>query len=93
MQVPTTFWKCPGCGHIHFGITEEAAVAEVQRFNDYVQRLSPEEWQSGYGGRTASVENYRKCRTCGTPTAVFVRAIGYENSGLTMQPVVVPDAS
>lgn len=86
----TKFLKCTGCGHIHFGITEAEAVAEVESVSEYLKELSPDVWQSKYGGRMPSIERYKKCHTCGTSFEAFIPAIGYENSGMTMQAVIVP---
>lgn len=86
----TKFLKCTGCGRIHVGITKAHAAAEVRSFNEYFSRLSTDVRQSDYGGRQASIELYKKCHTCGTPSDAFVRAIGYENSGMTMQTVIEP---
>jgi hypothetical protein len=86
----TRFLKCPGCGRIHVGITKAAAATEVRSFNEYLARLSPEDRQSSYGDRQASIERYKKCRYCGTSSEAFVPAIRYENSGMTMQVVIAP---
>lgn len=84
------FLKCPGCGRIHVGITADEARNEVQRFNECYARLTPEDQQANYGGRRASIDSYRKCRYCGTSSEIFLTAIGYENSGMTMQAVIAP---
>lgn len=86
----TKFLKCTGCGRIHVSITEADAAAEVQSFNEYFARLSVEDQQSSYEGRSASIERYKKCHHCGTSSETFMPAIGYENSGLTMQAVIEP---
>lgn len=86
----TKFFKCTGCGRIHVGITKSNAATEVRSFNEYFSRLSTDDRQSNYGGRPASIEHYKKCHTCGTPSDAFVPAIGYENSGMTMQTVIEP---
>jgi hypothetical protein len=86
----TNFLKCLGCGRIHVAITEVAAAAEVRRFNEYFARLPPDVQLSDYGGRTASIERYKTCHACGTASDEFLPAIGYENSGVTMQCVIAP---
>lgn len=87
----TQFLKCPDCGRIHVGITKENAEIEVESFNEYLASLAPEDRQSSYGGRRASIEQYRKCRYCGKSSETFITAIGYENSGVTMQTVITPE--
>ncbi len=86
----TQFLKCPGCGRIHVGITEATAKTQVDLFNEYLARLSPEDRQSNYGDRQASIEKYRKCYNCGASNDTFITVIGYENSGMTMQTVIAP---
>ncbi len=87
-HMKTQFLKCSGCGRIHVGITEAVAVTEVESFNEYLASLSPEDRQSSYGGRRASIEQYRKCRYCGASSEKFISAVGYENSGMTMQTII-----
>jgi rubredoxin len=84
------FLKCPTCKRIHVGIAEAAAIAEVESFNEYLDSLSPDDRQSHYGGRHASIEKYKKCRNCGASSETFITVIGYENSGMTMQTVIAP---
>jgi hypothetical protein len=90
VKAKTIFLKCPGCGRIHVGISEREALAEVRRFNEYYERLSPSLQQSDYGGRCASIDRYRTCRYCETSSQEFIPAIGFENSGVTMQPIIAP---
>lgn len=89
-HVKTKFLKCIRCGRIHVGITKAEADTEVRTVNEYLARLSPEARESGYGSRTASIEHYKKCSHCGAPSETFIPAIGFENSGVTMQSVIAP---
>jgi hypothetical protein len=89
-DMETKFLRCAGCGRIHLGITKAAAATEVRLFNKYLAGLSPEDRQSGYGDQQASIERCKKCHYCGTSSAAFVPAVGHENSGVTMQVVILP---
>lgn len=87
----TKFLKCPGCGHIHVGVAEADAADEVRTMAEYLTRLEPAERQRSYGDRTPSIDDYKKCHRCGTSSETFTMAIGYENSSMTMQPVIAPN--
>lgn len=56
---------CNKCGWVHFAVTREHATAEVARFNEYFDKLTPKEQQDYYGGYKSSIEHYEQCSRCG----------------------------
>lgn len=52
---------CKKCGWVHMGVTREHAEAEVKRFNDYYDTLSPEKQNDYYGKRRSHIGLYARC--------------------------------
>ena len=82
------FFKCRGCARVHVGCTKAEARDEVDEFNIYYASLSEEDRRRDYGGKCLSIELFKKCRYCGATGTEFIRALGYENSGLTMHSII-----
>jgi hypothetical protein len=83
-------FKCPKCNGVHSGISEADAIAAVAEFNEYFAALTSEE-QAEFGGRSASLEMYRRCTKCGAPAKNFVPAApGDTWLGRTLQVVIAP---
>src|SRR5690606_12280737 len=60
-----TFVTCCRCRWVHFAITHEWAESQVRQFNEYYDRLTPEQQGENYNGRRASMADYTGCRHCG----------------------------
>ena len=84
-------FTCNKCGWVHFGVSLEKAKAEVESFNNYFDTLTPEKQTKSYGGKKASIENYKKCDRCGNSYKNFRRS-GTDDcpSGCTVNPILNP---
>lgn len=84
-------FKCPKCGWVHIGISEADAVAQVDSVNAYFATLSEEQKQQ-FGGTNASLERYKRCFRCGSPSAGFVPAKQADRPpmGATLQAAIAP---
>lgn len=85
-------FKCPKCGWVHVGISESDALLSVSDFNEYYATLNDEEKRSS-GGSPASIEHYRRCFRCGSPSDQFVpvREADGPPTGTTLQCVIAPE--
>jgi len=84
-------FTCNKCGTVAFGVTREFAEAEVKRFNEYYEKLSPQKQQDYYGGTKSSLRQYERCG-CGNPHTNF-RAFkeGDCPDGCTLGPIIRED--
>ena len=80
--VCTTYVKCPRCGWLHFMVSAESAMEQVNAVNEaFALQGVPQR---------AFFDEYLHCFRCGTDTATFVPA-GEDDAplGATIQPVVI----
>lgn len=84
--------KCNKCGWIHFGVTYEDAMGEVNRFNDMYDELTEGEKERYYGHKRATIENYEHCFCCGNSWQDFSKAKEDDCPvGVTTQPIIFDD--
>lgn len=84
-------FKCPRCGWVHIGTTEEDARTAVADFNAYYATLSPKA-PADSGAKPVSIESYKGCLMCGAPAASFLPAApGDAPDGSTLPFVIAPD--
>lgn len=65
------FRSCNGCNWVGFPVSREFALGEVIKFNNYFSTLSPEQQETYYRGKGATIGDYEFCRRCGTSHTNF----------------------
>jgi hypothetical protein len=80
--IPTTYVKCPTCGWLHFAVSAESAVEQVDAVNEaFALQGIPQR---------AFFDKYLRCFRCNADTATFVPAQETDAPlGVTIQPVVI----
>ncbi len=87
-------FKCAACGWVYFDISELDATQEVNEFNGYFGSLTEEEQHRRYGGRSVSIERYKRCSRCGNPSENFRPAeVGDCPIGVTLQAIIAPSSN
>jgi len=82
------FVTCNNCGWVHMGVSADFAKAEVEKFNQYWELMTPESREM-YGNHKASLETYLECGTCGNPYKNFRESVeGDCPSGCTIGPIL-----
>jgi ribosomal protein S14 len=81
---------CKECGWIHFVVSKKAATAEVRKFNEYYDSLSPDDQENYYGGKKASLAAYKRCFFCGTShkNTRELRPLDHLPTGSTVQSIM-----
>lgn len=83
-------FKCPNCRCIQNGVSEADAIAAVAAFNRYLETVASRELEEWYGGGKVSINNYRRCFFCDTPSEQFEPASPRDGGAMTNQPIIVP---
>jgi len=65
-------YKCAACNWPHYGISERDAIAYVSFMNEYTTSLDDQEAADIFGGKILSVEQFRRCFFCASPTSEMV---------------------
>lgn len=86
MSISMAERTCLKCGWVHFGISFEEAISQVNNFNSWLALQSPEVQQS-YSGRP---RDSRKCFKCGNDYKNFRDAVdGDAPGGCTLQSIII----
>lgn len=85
-------FKCPKCDWVHVGISEAYAMETVDSFNAYFATLSQKDRQK-FGGVNSSIDKYKRCFRCGSPSKDFVLTKQTDRPALvTLQAVIAPSS-
>ena len=80
---------CNNCGWIHFGVTRDFALAEVQSFKVYFNSLSIQDRENYYKNRPTRIEDYESCHRCGGTYRNFSKSKpGDCPDGCTIGPII-----
>jgi uncharacterized OB-fold protein len=80
---------CKNCGWVHFPLTREEAIEEVEKFNKYFDSLTEQKQKYYYNGRKSDISHYEKCFNCGGDYTNFRLSIdGDCPDGVTIQPII-----
>ncbi len=81
------YLRCKKCNWLHFGVSETKAIQDVQKFNEYYNKLSDEE-KKAYNG-ILDIETYKKCFKCRTSYEnMKIDIMKPEENGSTIQPII-----
>lgn len=80
---------CNRCGWVHFQVSRAYAEDQVKRFNAFYDALTPEDQETFYGGRGATLDLYLACHSCSNPYTDFRESKpGDHPRGATLGPII-----
>ena len=66
-----TYRQCPCCDRIYNAISRSDAEKAISQFNTFYDNLDKLAQEENYGGKRASIKDYKKCFVCNTPYSKF----------------------
>ena len=82
-------YKC-SCNCVHYGISEQDALAYVANMNEYLSSLDTMEIRNSFGGRSISADPFKRCFFCSADGSAMTLIVGDERKySISHQPVIV----